>query len=286
MSIQKLEVRKFRGLFTPDNPILSLTLFVIKKHLHVFIVPLKDLTKASFKFLNFLPKIQVKYALFTFIICIILGCNLVDIMEINRISFGAKPINDVTIKKWDRQTKKFTDCPAKFVKIDSENPIDLSVLNTLAQKWKGAKYIQRIATASHWMNIRKYVEIDVYALTSQQKDFERLRQNKILGVVEMRNDPNDSKNRKVWYLQVKPSVMNVNNQNNKYEKAGTSILDSLKKIYTRMSLYADDDKNIQKFYKKNGFIEDYQGRNHYSWSSNIFERLRIRINAYIRKNGF
>ena len=113
-----------------------------------------------------------------------------------------------------------------------------------------------------------------------------MRQNKILGVVEMRNDPNDSKNRKVWYLQVKPSVMNVNNQNNKYENAGTSILDSLKKIYTRMSLYADDDKNIQKFYKKNGFIKDYQGRNHYSWSSNIFERLRIRINAYIRKNGF
>ena len=178
-------------------------------------------------------------------------------MEINRINFGAKPINDVTIKKWDKQTKKFADYPAKFVKIDSENPIDLSVLNTLAQKWKDAKYIQQIATASHWMNVRKYVEIDVYALTSQQKDFEQLRQNKILGVVEMRN-----------------------------EKAGSSILDSLKKIYGKMSLFADEGKNIQKFYKKNGFIEDYQGKNHYSWSSNIFERLVIRINAFIRKKGF
>ena len=207
-------------------------------------------------------------------------------MEINRINFGAKPINDVTIKKWDKQTKKFADYPAKFVKIDSENPIDLSVLDTLAQKWKDAKYIQQIATASHWMNVRKYVEIDVYALTSQQKDFEQLRQNKILGVVEMRNDPNNSKYRKVWYLQIKPSVMNVNNQHNKYEKAGSSILDSLKKIYGKMSLFADEGKNIQKFYKKNGFIEDYQGKNHYSWSSNIFERLVIRINAFIRKKGF
>ena len=204
-------------------------------------------------------------------------------MEVSSVTFGAKPINDVVIKKLDKSTKEFIDYPAKFVKIDPDNKVDLSVLNLLVQKWKGATYIRRIATNSHWMKSRKYVEIDVYALTTQNNNFERLKPNKILGLAEMRNDADNPKNRKLWHLQVKPSAINVNNKNKQYKYVGSSMLDSLKKIYKNMSLCSDDNKNIKEFYKKNNFVEYYEGRNHFSWSSNLFTMLKIRIKALKNK---
>lgn len=207
-------------------------------------------------------------------------------MNVNNITFGAIPINKTTIKRYDKNTKEFLKIPANFLKIDANNPYDMSAINQLEKKWKGAKYIQRIVTASHWISSRKFVEIDVYALSTQEKNFDKLKPNKILGIVEMRNDNNNPKSRKIYHLQVKPSAINVNNLKNKYKHVGSSILKSLKKIYKRMSVFADDNPNIVQFYIRNGFIEDYQGKNHLSWNSNIFERLKIKINAYLCKYGF
>ena len=207
-------------------------------------------------------------------------------MKINNVTFGAKPINHSFIRKIDKNSGKFVKIPVNFVKLEADNKFDMSAMNNIAEKWKDAKYIRKIATASHWMNARKFVEIDVYALTTQEKNFEILKPKKIVGCVEMRNDERNPKSRKVYYLQVKPSMMNVNNPENKYERVGSTILDSLKKIYKSLSLYSDDNKAIKKFYKRNGFIEDYNNKNHYSWSLSIFERLKIRYNAFIRKNGF
>ena len=207
-------------------------------------------------------------------------------MSVENISFGAKPLNKLSVKKYDKSLKTFKDCPAHFVKIESTK-FDLSAINAVAKKWKDAKYVKKIATASHWMNNRKYVEIDVYALTLQDKNFEILKPRKILGLVEMRNNNDNPKDRIIYHLQVKPSAMNVNNNKNKnYKHVGCGILDSLKKIYKNMSLYSDNNPNIKIFYKINGFIEDLKGSNHFSWSSNIFRRLKMKYDRFMLSLGF
>jgi hypothetical protein len=55
--------------------------------------------------------------------------------------------------------------------------------------------------------------IDVYALTSQKDNFGTLRYEKILGFAAMRKDEKKLKNTKLYYLQVRPSAMNVNQEN-------------------------------------------------------------------------
>lgn len=202
-------------------------------------------------------------------------------MEVNSVNFGATPVNKINILKHNKSAKAFVDEQAYVVKLDHNNRSDMSAVNKLVPKWKGAKYIQKIVTASHWMGCRENVEIDVYALTTQQKDFNKLRPNKILGLAEMRNNPKDEKDRILYHLQVKPTSMNVGNYGYKGHKhVGKGLIESLKKIYKNISLFSEDNPNILRFYESNGFIKDYKGSNHYSWSSNLFKRMYLLFQKY------
>ena len=199
-------------------------------------------------------------------------------MNVDSVSFGAKPINSVKIKKYDKNIKNFVDFPATFVKLEPNNYFDIKAADVCASKWKDAKYIQKIATASHWM---ESVPLSIYAVTTQKNKFNKLKPNKILGFVEMRKDENRPIYDWLYYLQVKPQAINVNNSESKsYKHVGKSIIASLKKIYKNISLYSEDNDNIEKFYQSNGFIQDYTGVKHYVWSSNIFRMLKVRYESF------
>ncbi len=205
-------------------------------------------------------------------------------MDIDSISFGATPLNKVRVKRLDSKTNKFKNIPAYFVRLDAKNKGDLIAANSVAKNWKGAKYIKKIATASHWMNVRNYVEIDVYALTTQSKEFENLNPNLILGMAEIRN--NDVNNYyHINHLQVKPEAINVNKKDNKYKYIGSSILSSLKKVYKSLSLDSEDDKNIEAFYRRNGFFDDYTRDGRFIWHSDIIKRIKLCIDKFLRKAG-
>ncbi len=204
-------------------------------------------------------------------------------MEVNNISFGAVPINKVKIKKFNKKTNKFLDYPAYFVRLSKDNEQDIEVADSAAKKWKNAKYIQNIATSAHWM---PYKPIDVYALTLQADDFEKLQYSNILGFSVMRRDDKNFNNTKLYYLQVRPNAINVNNKNKlNYKHIGKSIVSSVKKLYHNITLDSEDNQNIKDFYKSNGFIEDYYRKNHFAWSDNIFGRLLIRYRAFRIRNG-
>lgn len=202
-------------------------------------------------------------------------------MKTDRISFGAKPINSTIIKKFDREKTGFVEFPVNFIKLE---PSDVRIIDILAEYWKGAEYINKVATASHWMQT---VPIDFYAITEQKEDFDRLDPLKILGIAEMRDDNYRKGFKELHHLQIKPGVINVDNNGRKfYKHAGTAILNSLKKIYKNISLFSNDSKNVQKFYEKNGFIEDFMGKNHYIWSTNLFIKLKIMYDKYMHRNRF
>ena len=204
-------------------------------------------------------------------------------MQTDSVSFGAIPINSIIIKKYNKASEKFADYPVNFVKLDADNKDDLEAVNKIVHKWNGAKYIRRIATSAHWM---KEKPIEIYALTSQSQNFEKLQSNYILGLAEMREDRYDSENTLLRYLQVRPGAMNVNQKHRiNYKYIGSAILKSLKPIYDNISLFADSNENIEAFYKHNGFIEDFKGAKHYSWSNNVFKRFCLRIRKFRLETG-
>ena len=195
-------------------------------------------------------------------------------MDICGISFCAKPINDVIIQKYNKKTGLFDHLSVKFIKIEPDNKNDIRAIDKAAQKWTDAKYIRKIATASHWSGS---LPIDIYAVTTQKDKFNMLKPNRILGFAEMRKDKNFPKYDWLYHLQVKPEAINVNNPNpqKEYKHVGTSILNSLKKVYKNIFLYSEDSPNIEKFYRDNGFIEEYIFNRRFYWSSNFFNRLKI-----------
>ena len=82
-------------------------------------------------------------------------------------------------------------------------------------------------------------------------------------------------------MQVKPSAINVHNKDNKsYKKVGTSIVKSLQKQFKNISLFSIKDTDVENFYKNLGFIEDYFGEKHFTWSSNILKRLKVRFDKF------
>ena len=204
-------------------------------------------------------------------------------MNISSVSFGAKPINDVVIKKYNKSTGVYEDYPAKFVKIESGKKADIVAIDKAAKNWKGAFYIGKIATAAHWLDS---LPIEIYALTTQQDKFNKLKSSKILGFAEMRKDSNFPDYDWLYYLQVKPKAINISGQDNKtYQHTGTSMIKSLKKIYKNISLFSADSPYLEEYYKRNGFIEDLEYTRHYLWSSNIFKRLKLRIKKFILQLG-
>ena len=196
-------------------------------------------------------------------------------MKTDKISFGANPLNRIKIKKYNSIEKRFENYPVRFVRLENKYS-DISVVDRAAVEWEDAKYIKRIASSSHWMNIRDDVEIDVYALTTQQNNFDELIFDKILGFAEIRNDANNRKKRILNRLQVRPDAINLGNPHNKkFKHIGCSILKSLKKIYNNLHL---ESENIltDEFYMANGFIQDNVRYGSFEWQSNIFKRLYLR----------
>jgi hypothetical protein len=199
-------------------------------------------------------------------------------MDIDSVNFRAKFINNVTIQKFDKKTKSFVDFPASFVKLEGGKYSDIKVVDKAAELWKGATYIRRIATASHWMSS---ASIDMYAVTTQKSKFENLKYSKVLGFAEMRNDERRPKFKWLYYLQVKPSAQNVDNEDKKdYKRVGSSAIQSLKKIYKNISLFSAESSNVEDFYINHGFIKDYEGRGHYVWCSSLLKRLKVLWNVY------
>ena len=194
--------------------------------------------------------------------------------NVNNITFEAKPLNKTTIQKYNKNKKSFVPATATFVKLEHENKFDLKAIAEAAKKWKDSKYIQKIATASSWMH---QVPIEVYALTTQEKNFHKLNYKNILGFAEMRPDYNIENFNELYHIQVKPEARNIDKtlSKKKYMYVGCSILKSLKKIYNSISLYSAGGENLDKFYKKNNFINDYTCKTHYFWSSNPLTMIKI-----------
>lgn len=171
-------------------------------------------------------------------------------INISSASFGAKFINKIPVKKFDSLNNAYKDSLVSFVQIDSRNRKDVAALMDTAKYWRDGHYADNIAYTARELYLGKMDDnhYQVYALTSQKKQFDNLLSEKILGLIELENKPDYAE---ILHLQVDPELI-YTNQPPRYKYVGTGILNFLKKFYNKTLELASVCSAVE-FYQKNGF---------------------------------
>ncbi len=197
----------------------------------------------------------------------------------NSISFKGRYINSVNIKQNEGQNYKSVS--SSFVELNPKDRNDISVLRELQKKW-GGQYTYTIYDDALRSSYSTNSNSKYFALTTQKKDFHKLDNEKVLGIVDL------AENKDVNFLnfiQVNPKyitkkpnsplmnkILSFVSKNktqvespNEYKGIGSAILNSLKQISNKsLILMATGDE--KEFFKKNGFKkESFLYPNHYIW---------------------
>ena len=104
----------------------------------------------------------------------------------------------------------------------------------------------------------------VYALTSQNRDFDKLCSDDILGLAEVENG---EKAVELDYLQVNPQFI-FGSQCPLFREVGTGIVDSLKSLYNKV-IELTSAYSATEFYEKNGFEIFDINKLRYRWKPNL-----------------
>ena len=150
-----------------------------------------------------------------------------------------------------------------FVQIDSDNKFDIKALRDVAKYWKDNLYADNAYNTAlmKFKQERNHKNYDVYALTFQKDNLERLDSDDIIGIVEVMN----LEDKQVYIEHIEGKPVYVNEIHRQYNEIGTAMLDSLKEFYDKIVLVARRSKVVSKFYVKNGFIEKPVGSGLFIW---------------------
>ena len=166
------------------------------------------------------------------------------------IKFGATYITDSNVQKLD-SNKKYKSEPVNFVEIDSKNYSDVQALGKISKYWPNSFYSSAFYdTALQKYKGNNYFNIyKLYALTSQQDHFEKLDDERILGLVEVvqpsKNTP------KIFVSHIETNPQYLYSKDSEYTGIGSAMLESLQKLYYRIDLIARKSKTVSNFYIKN-----------------------------------
>ncbi len=164
------------------------------------------------------------------------------------ISFKANYICSSQVKKNDKP------CSLSFVQIDTKNSSDMTALRELDYMWGRKTYFSDIsdnANLDHLYGLNSKFK-QYYALTTQTKDFNKLDSEQILGLVQVEPDVHYNE---INYLQVLPT-QNYSNPEREYKNVGSSIIDTITKIYPNKKIMLYSTDAALNFYKKIGFVQD------------------------------
>ncbi len=179
----------------------------------------------------------------------------------NHTAFKANFVNRVKIGKFIKG--KYANGYASFVKINPFNQGDINALEDSAKYWEHDKFALNIYYAACALKNKSkyYMNHDVYALTSQNKNYNELNSDKILGLIH--TSPYIDKSMLIEHIQVNPQYLYK--EGTKFKGLGTAILNSLKKIKNKISCYPASEESVKTFYTKNGFIKEPNASNYYIW---------------------
>lgn len=183
-------------------------------------------------------------------------------------AFRAKFVNSINIGKLNNSFAKYADSKVSFVEIEPHNDMDIDALEKCSKYWSYAKFTDNIYQVAYSIrnNSKYHNKNKVYALTSQTDKFEKLHQDKILGLIHV--SPLEDKTIFIDHLQVKPDIIYTNKP--EYKGVGTGILTSLKLLADKIKLFPTKEKSVRDFYERNGFFEFTVGSNIFTWVKALY----------------
>ena len=154
-----------------------------------------------------------------------------------------------------------------FVQIDCNNNLDIEALSDVAKHWKNNLYADKVYNTAYMKskNEKDCSKYEIFALTFQKDNFERLNSDQIIGVAEVM--PIGDKQILIEHIEGKPEYINEINRH--YNKIGTAMLDSLKELYNKIFLVSRKSNKVSDFYVKNGFVESFDGSGLFVWVKDV-----------------
>ena len=179
-------------------------------------------------------------------------------MNINKITpninFGAQHIMDMNVGKLNGD--KYVQKDVAFVELDPTDKNDRNTLQKIANNWGSYCFAEDI-----YNEVKLYLKDNpdkgqVFALTTQARNFENLDPDSVLGLAEI-NTEDKRKYHNVYLerLQTNPEYLDAY-EKPQYRGIGTSIHKCLFKEYqgNRITLNAVPLTSVLEHYEKNGYV--------------------------------
>lgn len=170
--------------------------------------------------------------------------------NITPVNFGATFIKSVEIKKFNPKTNLYKPIKASVVKYDVYNKYDLKSMKTAVRDWNGQVFAENIVENAGEMRDSDYkkAQNQIYLLTEQNENFDRLKSSKILGMANMKQwfDSSDE----LAYLQTRPDSMHTFKRR-PFKGVGKALIDTMKDMYKKIELTAS--YSAKQFYEKQDF---------------------------------
>lgn len=181
----------------------------------------------------------------------------------NNISFGARFLRQIPIKKYSYENKIYKDANENFVELSPFDIRDVHALDDISKEFGGDTFVNNIyidAKLAYKRDNRENETMGIFALTRQRDNYEKLNADDILGVAEISKFDNGEI--ELDYLQVHPQFI-YSYGPPYFKRIGSAILDCLKAVYKKIQLHSAPSATL--FYKKNGFENIKEGTRLYQW---------------------
>ena len=169
------------------------------------------------------------------------------------ITFRASYISTEQIKTRNRDYT-YAPATASIVKLDPNDDKDLMSISDAVKNWHG----DSLGACFYDSMFLPCSDEEYFALTTQEKDFEKLNPYSILGVASLTLNKADNDVR-IDFLQTDPMYIDQGTYKKHpfYKGIGSALIDGIAKRYKDKSLSVFSILGSKSFYEKKGFEETY-----------------------------
>ena len=163
----------------------------------------------------------------------------------NEVSFKANYIGKVSVQK--SYYKKYKPFDVSLVKMNPSNESDIRAVLKTTSLWDDS------LTAFTYDDMKKNISTDIFALTTQKNNLKKPLASKILGLIQLSDNPKGGK--RIDVLQTNPKYIHnkVLNDSPKYKHIGQTLVEFATTKFSDENFYAHPTKSAVPFYKKQGF---------------------------------
>ena len=184
----------------------------------------------------------------------------------NNISFGARFLQKLPVLKYSYEKKLYQPSTADIVDLNPFDINDVKSVEEIAKEFGSDTFVNNIAFNIKHAYVYKDSRSDlsddmrILALTRQTSNFNDLKADEVLGVVEISELNN--KKIEIEYLNTNPQY--IYSYGPPYiKRIGTAIINYLKDKYDCITLNSASSATV--FYLKNGFKRMRENTNRFLW---------------------